>query len=479
MDRKGIKTKLKKAAVVAAALLLLLSACAPKNANNASENNSSANNQENNVNPAPSNNAVEPGGNSADPDEGLTREQKLYKDLKALCEAAVGTGEGELTLEKQYTSSTSFPGGGVAMDYTGNDVFKTSYYTDSEGRVEYVRLIDHDGSGTSTGELQYEGILYKYTLVEHEDGSREWVEGVAEADCTGLPAIEALLYELPEFEDIESIKLEYSTYTLVFKSSFNRMMNEDRSISAAMYSVGNVRAEYYVDESGKLSGCLWTFTENWNDGQSTTSSDVSAEVSVADGREAMPATWFRDNTTYVRPEYTDVTEIAREAHYNIPGKIIFDVRIPRVKENLPGAAGINARIKQDFAYELDMYEPDLRAQTFDYYVTHTADFEVVRLGNVYEIIIYSSEGSAAGSGMNMRSSCYFYDAAAGAELSAEAMLQKMGYTQESFMEAADADEDFSMMYGQKLSEVYSYEELLSMFYFDSDSVLRFSPEMWF
>ena len=229
MIQKGFKRHVKAAALIMA-LLLMLCACAPKNGN--SSNNDAPSGQ--NGNAQPSNETVPDQGqqgNEADPDAGLTQEEKLYKQLKALCEAAGSSGEGELTTERVYRMTTT--SGASTWTSEGTDVYITSFYTDKNGQVEMVRLIGTDGSEAREGELQYQGIKYKYTRTDHDNGTVEWVEGAAETGHKTLPALEALIFEIPELEELESIKFEYSSYLLSVGTSFRRVLSEDSSVSGA------------------------------------------------------------------------------------------------------------------------------------------------------------------------------------------------------------------------------------------------------
>ena len=55
----------------------------------------------------------------------------------------------------------------------------------------------------------------------------------------------------------------------------------------------------------------------------------------------------------------------------------------------------------------------------------------------------------------------------------------MGYDRDSFLAAADADEYYMDYSANKMTEDFSYEELLGMFYFDQDSELIFVPDLMF
>ena len=466
-----------KAAALIMVLLLILSACAPKNGN--SSNNGAPSGQEGNTQPA---NDVTPdqsgpSGNETVPDDGLTEAERAYKQLKALCEAAGSSGEGELKTEYTYRMTSS--SGASTWTSEGTDTYITSFYTDRDGQVEMVRLIGQDGADARDGELQYKGIKYKYTRTDHENGTVEWVEGAAETGHTSLPALEALIYDIPEYEELESIRFEYSCYKLSVGTSFRRVLTEDRDVDSAYYTLSDVSAEYFLDDKGALSACVWTYTESWTSDGSSVSNKVTATIELDSGRTPMAATWFRDNTSYVRPEYPEITETAREAHFNLPGKIILDVRIPKVKDGLPGADLINLAIEEDCAYELTSDETTLAADASEYYIVRRADYSVIKLGKNYEILIDCSMGSAEGSGAATWGHRYFYVPDKGGMVAPEEFLRMMGYSKTSFLAAADADEFYSDYSGSRMSEDFTYEELLTMFYFDADSNLVFVPDIMF
>ncbi len=477
MNNKKKHSKIRAAAVLSAVLLLALCACAPKNNNAANTNNSSGQGGST----VPSNEAKPdpvPSGNETVPDDGTPREQKLYDQLKALCEEAFGSGEGELAAKRTYSTLTSTPGG-YGWVSEGTDSYTTSFYTDKDGRVEMVRLISRDGSGAREGELQYKGVKYKYSLETHQGGTVEWREGAAESGCTTLTVPEALLFELPAFEELDSITFEYSSYKLSVGRAYFRILTEDKSADPAYYTLEDVKAEYYLDEDGKLASCSWTYADSWStDGVSVTE-NVTAEVTLEKDRTPMPSTWFRDSSTYVRPEYPEITETAREAHFNLPGKIVFDVRIPKIKDGLPGAETLNGIIERDLDYELTMNETLLAAQEFDYYTIRRADYSVIKLGKNYEILIDCSMGSAEGSGAATWGHRYFYVPDKGGMVTPETFLGIMGYDRESFLAAADADESYMDYSESKMTEDFSYEELLGMFYFDQNAELVFVPDLMF
>jgi len=465
-----------RAAAMLFAVLMLLSACAPKGGNTA-DNNSSGQN----VQPVPSNNAVPqpvPSGNETKPDDGIPEKQKLYDQLKALCNAARENGEGELTSKRTYSTTVTTPDG-FGWVSEGTDVYTTSFYTDKDGRVEMVRLISRDGADPREGELQYKGVRYKYAQADHADGTVEWQEGAAATGCTSLAVPEALIFELPELEELDSISFEYSCYTLAVGRAFFRVLSEDSSVDSAYYTLENVKAEYFLDPDGKLASCTWTYTDSWIADGSTVTENISADIKLENGRAPMPATWFRDSSTYVRPEYPEITETAREVHYNLPGKVVFDVRIPKIKNGLPGADTLNGIIERDLDYELNMNETLLAAQDFEYYTVRRADYSVIKLGKNYEILIDCSMGAVEGSGAATWGYRYFYAPDKGGMVTPEAFLNMMGYDRETFLAAADADEFYADYSDKKMTEDFTYEELLGMFYFNENAELVFVPDLLF
>ena len=61
----------------------------------------------------------------------------------------------------------------------------------------------------------------------------------------------------------------------------------------------------------------------------------------------------------------------------------------------------------------------------------------------------------------------------------EEFLGMMGYDKDSFLAAADADEFYTDYSGSRMSEDFTYEELLGMFYFDEAGTLVFVPDVMF
>lgn len=479
MTLKNIKKSA--AAAVLLALVLMLTACGdPGQTNNASGNNSNTPGGNSAVPADPSNTVPTPGGNTndvTDPDADLTPVERAYKHISEMCAALKDKGEGRIVLTKNITSRMSYTGGGPSYEESSSEVYDTSFYTDNSGRICFVRLIDRDGTGAYYGELQQDGVHYDYNLREHDDGTREWVEGPAYNGAVKLPALEALMLDPPEGLEIDNIIREGSSYKLILAKGFHRLLTEDSTVDPALYTLMDIGAVYSFDDKGELTGCTWTYTEAWGDGVASYRNVVKAEMKLDAEHEILPPTWFRDDTNYVRPEYADITETAREYHVNIPGKIIFDVRVPKIKDSLPGADGINKRIAEACEFDLTMDETSLKELDYEYYALRRTDYEVCRFGNFYEIIISAMDGMAYGSGTNVQYFVFVYDAVGSKEADAESFLQKMGYTKEAFLEAADADPEYETVTGKKLTEAFTYEELLERFYFDKDQNLIFVTDL--
>ncbi len=473
--------KMTAAAAVLLALVLMLTACGDPG-NNAGGNNSDVPKNETIEPDDKSNTVPTPGGNTdntTDPDADLTPVERAYKHLSEMCAALREKGEGRIVLSKNVVSTASFIGGGPSYEERSFGSYDTSFYTDSSGRICFVRLSDREGMGVYAGELQQNGVHYDYYLRTHDDGTREWVESIATANASELPALEKLMLYPPEGFEIDNIIREGNSYKLVLAKGFYRVLAEDSSVDPALYTLMDIDAVYSFGDDGALTGCTWTYTEAWGDGTASYRNKVKAELKLDTESELLPPTWFRDDTNYVRPEYADITETAREYHVNIPGKIIFDVRIPKIKDSLPGADSINKRIGEACEFELTMDEASLNELSFDYYAIRTADYEVCRFGNYYELIITTQDGLAYGSGTNVQYYVFIYDAVGSREADAESFLQKMGYTKETFLEAADADPEYETVTGKKLTEVFTYEELLERFYFDKDQNLIFVTDLSF
>ena len=97
----------------------------------------------------------------------------------------------------------------------------------------------------------------------------------------------------------------------------------------------------------------------------------------------------------------------------------------------------------------------------------------------YEILVDCSLGSAEGSGAATWGHRYFFVPDKGGMVTPETFLGMMGYDRESFLAAADADEYYTDYSESKMTEDFSYEELLGMFYFDQNAELIFVPDLMF
>ena len=196
------------------------------------------------------------------------------------------------------------------------------------------------------------------------------------------------------------------------------------------YSLDEYNISYYVDPEGLLRRVVLSQTESWihteiYNMEQTLLYDIEL-VSIQDETDM---DHFRSSSTHVRPVYDEITEIWREAFINIPETYLFDVRIPKLRSDLPNAQKVNDLIAADCNMELSATLADLTSQgEWGGYPWYTADFSVSRFGDIYQICIFKTEASAWGSGVSMWMYKYYYDVEQGDVLDTEDFLAHMNYT---------------------------------------------------
>ena len=430
----------------------------------------------NSNNSAPSGSNTVPSGGDApsntDNTAPVITEDELYNRLAAICDAAVAKRSGSIDVFRNYKSTTVIAENGNSVVNRGSDKSQTDYYTSDDGKVSMIRLYYDENEHPFAGTLQKDGIRYSFTRQDMEDNTVLWKEGPAEADCYTLPFPESLLGELPDRYLVKKISFDGSVYTLELSGNVSEVISSN-DLEASERTLSDVVAKYTIGSDRSLASCEWVYVETVKEENNTrtTSMDILAEFNTM--RQPKDLDWFAANTTYKRHVYADVTADWYSCYVNIPGKIIYDVHIPKIKDDLPGAAEINKTIGDDFGYELAQTEESLAREELEEYISYHTDYAVYRFGNHYEIIVTTTYGSAYGSGSVSAMKRYVYDAASGEQSDPEAFLEKMGYTKEKFLQDAYDMDEYTYILGMHITDVYSYEDLLMRYWFDQDGALRF------
>lgn len=112
-----------------------------------------------------------------------------------------------------------------------------------------------------------------------------------------------------------------------------------------------------------------------------------------------------------------------------------DVRIPCVKESLPGAGEINNALYTDFNHLRDQADISAWELSEGYpYTWHQYDYTFVEFNGVYCISVFNTISSAYGSSQPWRWVwSYYYDANQGKTLSVEEFLDYIGYTKDDII----------------------------------------------
>ena len=461
-------TDIKKISSVFALLLcaaLALSACGVSRRNNAAPSNNSSN--------VPANN-VSPGGDVPSNTENtvpVVTEDELYDDLSEICAKALGK-KGGLSIYRNFKTVTTVAESGSNVINRGTEKSQTDYYREDNGAVSFIRVYYNENEDPYLGTLQVGGIRYSYTLKDMGNKQVLWKEGVAQSGCNDLPSPESLISTIPERTAVSKISFDGTTYTLSIKPSVHNVI-VSVDAEASERTLSDITAYYKVNAAGSIVSSECIYTETVKEQNNTRTSNIDLIVEVDNARELKTLAWFEENSTYVRPTFADVTADMRVFYVNIPEKIIFDIRIPKIKDDLPGAEALNTLIREDFSYELSQTEQSLAKEDFGEYISYVSDYEVFRFGNYYEIVVTTTYGSAYGSGSVSKINRYVYDAVSGEQSDPEAFLEKMGYDKEKFLKTAYDLEEYTYILGRHITEVYSYEDLLMRYWFDQSGNLKF------
>ena len=412
------------------------------------------------------------------PEDSINEIQETYEQLQEAAAAFRQLDAGVLQIVSEQTQRHIESGSGQANEYVEKTEDTIRFRKTDQG-YDLIRISRSEGQDVPTGYKQENGILTLYNYRAHEDGTFEWKEAAAEKNHYRLPEEADLFVHLTDQKLIREIRVEHrdgmTVYELIPGGAF---FDARASLSAYKgYALDTYQISYCVDEQHLLRKVILSQTESWTH---TEIYDVEqtrvVEIELDSVQDETDLDYFRNNGTYVRPVYDEITEIWREEFINIPETYLFDVRIPRVREELPNANKINDRIAADCEMELNATLADLTSQgDWGGYPWHTVDFEVCRFGDIYQICIFNTEASAWGSGVSMWMYKYYYDASLGDEIKPEDFLAHMNYTPREIEEIFYRDYLFE---SPDPDGEFTYDQISDWFYIDEDANVRFYVNLY-
>ena len=405
----------------------------------------------------------------------VSEEKDLKDQYQKLLDSAASFSElnsGILTVDMNYVQRYIDILGKEDNEYDAQHTTTVNYQKREEG-YDFIQIIRQADQELPSGLRQKDGIGTQYVYQPYDDGTFEWREGAASLDQYELPQEAQLFYDIPELSMIDAITSveegKLIKYTLLLDESYFDFAEQNSQNNG--YELQECNMSYYVDKNGMLARVIVERKEFWIYSEVYDVEQMHLyDISLSGSNEPVDMDYFKKNQTYTKPLYTDITEVWREEYINIPETYIFDVRIPKLKEDLPNAEKINAKIAADCSIELSATEEDLISEAeWGGYPWHTTDFAVYKFDQVYEICIFNSEASAWGSGIGMWIYTYYYDASIEDEISAEDFLEKAGYTREEIVEIFYRDYLGEMGEG----EAYTYDEISDWYYFDEAGHVQF------
>ena len=183
----------------------------------------------------------------------------------------------------------------------------------------------------------------------------------------------------------------------------------------------------------------------------------------------------KETTNVSAPELETLATDLWRLEYEKLDRLKLDIAIPRVSEELGGAADLNAQIEAEYAFYLDR-----ELEEYEFQMGFAAPYihiwyEVYRWDGFFELCIFGRMESLWGSGPALWTSVYGYDLEADKVLSAEELLEKLGYTPEDvvnrFYETEVWEED---------PESYTWESIRDgkCFYVDEVGKLAFTVSLY-
>ena len=192
--------------------------------------------------------------------------------------------------------------------------------------------------------------------------------------------------------------------------------------------------------------------------------------------ETTPVSIVPEETTNVlAPELETLAADLWRLEYEKSDRLKLDIAIPRMSEELGGAAELNAQIETDHAVYLDR-EPE----EFEFLTGFTAPYihiwyELYQWENVFELCVFGEQVSLLGSGPLLWTSVYGYDLEEDTVLTAEELLEKLGYSTEDVV-----DSFYAEMVMEEDSESYTWEMIRDgrWFYVDEAGELAFTVSLY-
>ncbi|HHX93431.1 MAG TPA: hypothetical protein GX688_07340 [Clostridiales bacterium] len=382
-------------------------------------------------------------------------------------------GTGELRIETERTQTYVHASGGqdVEQEETTSDII---YFKKTGSDYEFIQIRRQSLADTPEGFKQHNDIHTKFYYISRPNGTHTWQEAAAESGYDSLPEEADWLFRLESEPLIEAIEADEQDGYTVYELTPNEAWFEAAAAGSEYngYAVDAYSISYSINEDGLLRSVRVAQDESWiHSDMYDIRQTLRCEIELVDTGTAPDMDYFKNDSTYQKPVYDEITEIWREEFINLPETFLFDVRIPRMKSDLPGAAAINSRIQEDCNLELTATAVDLESYgSWGGYPWHTVDFAVMKFGHVYQICIFNTEASAWGSGVNRWLYKYYYDSVAGEAMSADDFLVHMGYEPPEIEELFFRDvviEDIDS------ADDYSYDDIADWYYFDENGRVQF------
>lgn len=154
--------------------------------------------------------------------------------------------------------------------------------------------------------------------------------------------------------------------------------------------------------------------------------------------------------------------------YDKPDAYRLDITIPMFREDIPGVEGLNEQIGKEWSLYLTNRPEEFPYQDWGFvYPMILTEYETYFFGSVIELVVRGQSYSLYGSGISSYNYIYCYDAEAGAAISLDELLDRLGLTREDVMQAYSS----YYMAGGQLSGSYE-TDVLHFFYIDQDRNIR-------
>jgi hypothetical protein len=411
----------------------------------------------------------------AEPQEDL---QAIYQQLQEAQKAFCDLDAGVLRISAEHVQKHIEAGSDQHNEYR-ELIEDTVRFRQTDLGYDFIQIIQEQGQDVPMGFKQENGVYTLYNYTAYQDGTFEWREAAAEKNHYELPDNASLFRTLEEVPMIQKILVETEGDMTVYELIPDEAFFDTRASLSSYngYSLDDYRISYYVDQEGLLRRVVLSQTESWIYSEMyNTEQTLFSDIELISVQDEVDMDHFRNSSTYVRPVYDEVTEIWREEFINIPETYLFDVRIPRLRGDLPNAKKINDRIGADCNMELNVTPADLTSQSeWGGYPWYTADFSVTRFGDIYQICIFKTEASAWGSGVSMWMNKYYYDAGQGDVLDTEDFLAYMNYTPQEIEEIFYRDYIYE---ASEFDDEFTYDQISDWFYLDENANVKFYVNLY-